>query len=37
MEKQEITMVIIWDLSAAFDTVNHDVLLDIIEKQFGFC
>ena len=37
MEKQEITMVIILDLSAAFDTVDKDVLLAILEEQFGFC
>ena len=37
MEKQEITMVIILDLCAAFNTVDHDVLLSILEKQFGFC
>ena len=30
-------MVIILDLSATFNTVNHDVLLARIEKQFVFC
>ena len=37
MEKQEITMVIILDLSAAFNTVDLDVLLAILEEQFDFC
>ena len=36
MEKQEITMVTILDLSATFDTVDQDVLLAILERQFVF-
>ena len=34
MEKQEITMVIILDLSAAFNTMDHDVLPAILRRQF---
>ena len=34
MEKQNITMVIIWDLSVAFDTLDHEVLLKIMEEHF---
>ena len=36
MENQEITMVIILDPSPAIDTVDHDALLAILEKQFSF-
>ena len=35
MEKQLVTVVVILDISAAFDTVNHDLLLEILEKQYG--
>ena len=31
-----MTMVIILNLSSAFDTVDHDVLLAILEEQFSF-
>ena len=35
MENQEITMIVLLDLSAVFDTVNHDLSLSIFKKKFG--
>ena len=35
MEEQLATAVVILDLSTAFNTVDHDLLQDILEKKFG--
>ena len=35
MEHKNITILVIIDLSKAFDTVNHNVLLEALQKCFG--
>ena len=35
MEIQEITTVVILDLLAVFDTVDHDVFLTVLKTCFG--
>ena len=38
MEQRQIMTVVLLDLSTAFnDMVDHDILLSILNKQFGIC
>ena len=35
MERKEVTAVIVLEMSAAFDTVDHDLPLDIFHNRYG--
>ena len=36
MEQQQATILVIMDLSAAFNMVHHDILLLVLNRRFGF-
>ena len=35
MDREEITFIILIDLSAALDTINHSLMIDILKNDFG--
>ena len=36
VNNKEVMCLVLWDLSVAFDTINHQVLLNHLKYHFGF-
>ena len=35
VERQEVTALTALDISVTFDTVDHEILIEVLEHQFG--
>ena len=35
MDRQEVTLLVLIDLCAAFDTIEREILLETLQKDFG--
>ena len=37
IDKQEVTLLFLLDLSAAFEKIDHELLVNVLQYDFGIC